>query len=260
MNDKILIKQPKNIFYEKNISFQIIPRLHNNDINVFKEFYSNMRNCSIRNSDHHGSDIYDVFWVYDEKNNSIIINEKIDCVVNDIFNQITIIAIWLYNKGYNIKGSFYWRTDNVIEYISLNNKKINHKIFVDDIGIENFVTKNQNINTIGTKIINDAKNKINKQKKSTNITPIVINTNNKESEEQIIINSIQDRLRFVENKVQSLAINNKYFWEICTFFGIFTVGSLIMYTVSNYDHNNFNSFNNIFHYSYYDKPLYGFII
>lgn len=285
MENQGINRNEQKIYYEKNAKFRIVPPLNDNDKSKFIQFLSETKNMytifnqnSIGDPNGNFPNFQDshFFWDFDETKGNIIINEKTEIVENDIFNQLTILLIWLFQKNYYLKGHFHCRIDNIIEYISLNgiNKFVTHHILVDD-KIDNQVN---DFDIDGGKIILDAKIKINEfinngnekddlvildKKKikpskkiemgskyfynknitcqqegsNKNISYIVINTDNKYDEERNVTNIFQERLTHVENELHALTRVNKFFWKICTVISVFTAGSFLMYMIMEKDSN-----------------------
>jgi hypothetical protein len=237
----------KKIFYEKEVNFYIIPNMIINDVFEFKKHVLHIR---IEYQTQYQKDCF--FWDFDEKTNSIIINENAYAIENDIFNQLTLLAHWLFKKNYHIKGSFHsripcGRTCSTIEHISMNgiNRLICHYMLVDidttehTLGIE-YLTEN-----MGNKIIIDAKNKIKKyidlQKIITDDNPIKFNKNiiskiiiqdktnytHKNEEIKLVIGSVQKRVTKLESKQKTQTKLNKFFMRTFTIIGLLIAGSLI---------------------------------
>jgi hypothetical protein len=263
----------KQIYYDKNAKFKIIPSIYGDDKNQFKQFFTETQKLYCTT----GDDNY-LFWDFDEENSNIIVDEINNIVENDIFNQITILVLWLFGKNYRVKGYFHCRMENIIEYISMDgvNKFITHHILADD----NIIDANRDRG----EIISDAKFKINKyirtvknqknkivsfntknnknksqkmmdtdtkyfyyknityreDKINKNMLYMVVNPNNEKEDDdegKIVIKAFHERLTNAENNLQSLAKVNKFFWKICTIISIFTTGSFLIYMSLSKDDN-----------------------
>jgi hypothetical protein len=93
-------------------------------------------------------------WAY-----GIIVNQSsdmIDMTENDIFVQFSEIVQWLFDQGYSLSGSFYYRTLSTIEYIFLDGQSnvIIHYVLMDKLNLNDYLS--------GEYILDDAKIKINK--------------------------------------------------------------------------------------------------
>lgn len=155
----------KQIYYDKNTNFKIIPKISTDDMKQFRLFLAEIKSLYSPTSNDNL-----LFWEFNEIDSKIIINETTNIVVNDIFNQLILLALWLFGKKYCLEGYFYCRIENIIEYIELDgiSKFITHHILIDDLDEINEANCNS--------IIPDAKYKINKfiKKKlqtSNNIIP-----------------------------------------------------------------------------------------
>lgn len=268
---KIFFEQmDKQIFYDKNSKFVVSPKIKPNDIQYISEHILKSRGmvnnfCSgntvvfpklIEFSDiqflnerkeyfSHLPDEHHYFWTFDPSQNSIVVDGNTKTTFGDIFNQFIEIAFWFFSNNYSLKGTFYCRRGDIIEYFETDgiNKVIIHCLVFDKIGIlemNNFIDGNS-LN--GNKIIDDCKKKIKKYMKNNspkliNYEHIIKNDNEIEKntisslmyeETQSVIKNLQERLIVVENKVKYLTRANKTLWKFCTIFGLVTVGYVIIY-------------------------------
>jgi len=228
----------KKIFYDKNATFDIMPHLSEKDVDAFKQYIESFQKTIFET--HHENCF---FWEYNEETNKIIINENAYAIQYFILNQLTIMAEWLFKNKYYIKGSFHYRINNTIEYITANDNKslINHHILYDDKKLKEFYENNINIEEIGSKIIFDAKNKIKKyvdvyhdhnkcspkENIKNNILYTIVDSIEKE-EYDIIVRSMQERIFSLENKQKSQAKVNKFLFRICTVIGLLTAGTIVL--------------------------------
>jgi hypothetical protein len=251
----------KKIFYEKEVKFYVVPNMIINDMFEFKKHILHIRT---EYQIQYQKDCF--FWDFDEKTNSIIVNENAYAIENDIFNQLILLTHWSFNKNYRIKGSYHSRTGNTIEYISMNGNDtfICHHVLVDSDTTENIINIDSLTDDIGNRIITDAKNKIKKhidlQKiiKNNNrddfnnvkfnkniISKIIIqnkpitpsNFTNRSSnsydnkEINLVIESIQKRVTELENRQKTQSKLNKFFFRTFTIIGLLTAGSLICFSM-----------------------------
>ena len=176
------------IFYEKDVEFKITPKI--------------CEKCKPELDDHlrqiYCEEIIKkcFYWSINYENSTIVVDESMECTVNNIYQQLSIIACWLFENGFKILGSFCYRIGNVIEFISMNDQDttITHYVMVDTDRLENFFASSKgtvdcasaldnsnDITIIGNNIITDAVEKMTKYneekntfKKSNNISfPLV---------------------------------------------------------------------------------------
>jgi len=269
--------QPKQILYQKNKEFIIVPTMTKQNTIEFDNFVKTLKNKYQSTSICNGKKIADCFfWDFNKTNNSIIINETTNITENDIFNQLTTLIFWLFDKNYLLKGSFLFKTGNIIEYIATDGitKFITHYVLTDEINIDKFnieYTADINAAVIQDKIMLDAeynlknairmreaKDEYKLQKYIKNIEngnkkkiirnkydPVqketvwyTVNPNESINEEnKLVINAIQERLTKTENNLKSLSKINKFFWKMCTIVSIITAGTLVIYIAFNNDIN-----------------------
>ena len=276
MFESALSIEKQYIYYENNASFIITPKLNETDTNKLKVHINNLNTSYVANlvagaqaerMERSGNKFtQSYFWAYNDDENSIVVDNTTDNVENDIFNQFSTIAFWLYSKNYNLQGSFHCRQGNFIEYISTDglNKMITHYVLFD-------VLKNSTLNklppelSLGEKILLDVDTKIKKyaksfdkiayqiapcdqpatwrqgQKELTNRTQSSI----KKQEKEILVACTQKRLNTVENNVKSLTKMNKLLWKVCTVLTVVSIGTVFVYMVFGSDSNN-PSINNTF--------------
>jgi hypothetical protein len=245
MNEPII----KKIFYEKNATFKIIPHLSQTDLYDYKTYVLELQK---NYQELYQQDCF--FWDLDGGENSIIINEN-SYTVTEILNQLIFMTCWLYDKKYYIKGSFHYRINNIIEYIATDgkNKFFSHYILIDDTKIEDFYENDSNIEEVGTKIIIDAKNKIRKcikfivgsksiknekskkKRKDNHVLYTVVDYDKKEGN-NLIIQSMQERIIQLENKQKSQVRMNKIIFKICTMISLLTASTFIYFSFQNRKH------------------------
>jgi hypothetical protein len=101
----------KKIVYNKDAQFAISPRLGLGDLADFRLFVGNLKN---RYQTTCGSSF---FWRFDETKNAIIVNNNTVVAENDIYDQLSAMVFWLYQRNYLAKGFFSCRVDALEEYI-----------------------------------------------------------------------------------------------------------------------------------------------
>lgn len=129
------------IFFETNSKFKIEPHISESKLEIEK-YLSNYQ-------------IY--FWKIDFQYSNIIVDDLSDSTSFDIYHQLLIVSEWLFNHGFSISGTFYFRINNIIEYISISheNNVFNHITLFEKNSIESFFINNTDISTIGNSIITD---------------------------------------------------------------------------------------------------------
>ena len=236
------------IFYYKDAKFKIIPKIHKNDMEDFRNFFINLINTYSES----GKNTF--FWDLNEINNTIIINKNIYSSY-DILDQLRLIIFWLFNKKYNVKGFLYFRINKVIEYIWTDGKtnNIKHFMLLDDNNVEEFfdicvansngeIADNCDSNKIYDKILDNTKYKIekfleisifgkNKKLKKNNIKIypvdfIDLSKNCIDDENKLLLCSMTDRLKGMEDDLKSLKFKNIFLQKTLTVIGLLTAGSL----------------------------------
>lgn len=208
------------IYYKKNTNFDISPTMNLNDVTKFRQY------ISFWQMEYKRIYIYDCyFWDYNESTNSIIINANNHAVEYDIFNQLMILIKWLFERNYHVEGSYYGRIGNFIEKITINSK-INfliHHILYDRI---------KTTFRDPTVILHDSKIKINK---CIGTSVLDISKYNSDigicnDENKLLIRSLQEKIRLIENDQKKQLAINKFFIRMFVAFGIITFGSICYLT------------------------------
>ena len=112
----------KHLYYDKHTKFQINPVISKSDIVDLNQYITDMPQND------------NFFWNYDSDTNTIIINNNNKMVEDNIFAQLINIYHWLHQKGYRLTGSTFYRTNDFIEYISIDDI-ISRYIFFDEINL-----------------------------------------------------------------------------------------------------------------------------
>jgi hypothetical protein len=210
----------KKIYYDRHSKFEIIPINPRVDLLSLEEFPASSELCE------HSS-----FWVYHPESQSIIVNESIENVHNDIFEQFVNIFTWLNKNGYSLRGSFIYHIGKCTEFIMVDGQTEH---------IEHFVIVNEEITNelINESVIENAKMKINdihrqKNNQTHEQQTIVIDNTVIREEHNALTESIQNRILTLENKVNHLAKENNYLRKTVKIVGILFVGFVFAYFASN---------------------------
>lgn len=144
------------IFYEKDTEFKIIPKICEKDKRELDIY--------LRNIFHEETIKKYFYWTVQCDNSIIIVDETMEFTVNAIYQQLSVIACWLFENGFKISGSFCYRIGNIIEYISMNGEDtfITHYVMIDKKKLEKFFMTSNDITCIGNDIIDDAIDKMKK--------------------------------------------------------------------------------------------------
>lgn len=187
------------LFYDRTSSFTIMPIFNEEDSKQFIIYIEKLR---IKYKMVNNCESY--FWNYDVIGHRIIINENIDVVDEDIFNQLYLISRWLFNRGYNLDGICYLRMGNMIEKIEVRyeNKLIIHQIMFDNfpyhILTDNLVNKQQ----VNEYILDKSKEKIDQQ---TVLSNCKSNTDGNQNLYEIMGN--------INNQISTINIQQKLTWS-----------------------------------------------
>ncbi|AZL89170.1 hypothetical protein QKC54_gp0669 [Megavirus baoshan] len=163
------------IVYDTKSNFQISPKMNCDMIHKLSKYISDLKKYYF---EIHGENCF--FWKLDQENSLIIIDEIIQNVNDDIFNQIYEIALWILSNNYYLVGDFCYVTENGIQYTIMNDndKFITHYTCVnkiDRLDFNNMIKINRQL------IIKQAKQQItqyiSKTKKENNHS-IIFNTFN----------------------------------------------------------------------------------
>ena len=208
-------KSEGRIFYENNVEFKILPSMAN--ITEFREYIINLKNTyMLDNSDR-------FFWEYNEINNSIIVNEKTDVVENNIFNQLIILILWLFEKNYSLSGSFCYRIGDKVEYISTdhNKKIVKHYILMDNLDMNEISSYE--------KIMTETKNRMRQhihEMESEHVDEMGFSSENT----NIILRTFQERLVMIEKKIKFIMDrNDNFIWKFLVGITMVTAFSFLTY-------------------------------
>lgn len=235
MNNSKMNQQNK-IMYSNKDYFEIIPNLSKKDTIAYKKYFDNIKNTDKRyfnnvSSECDNNDYF--FWTIDYENSIIISNKATLVVFSDIINQLAMLLYWIFENEYTIVGSYVYRSGFTIGSITIDNSKkiINHTISLDKINIDELTNISdpiiENLMDCAIKKINNAKSN---QPKINPVKKII------SKENALIIESMQNRLINVENKMKSYDKFNIFILKYCTVIGLLTAGSIIiMYSLSTRD-------------------------
>ena len=204
----------RQIFYDKYTKFTIKPDIDSVTVNCLIEFIDSQDNF---------------FWTFNRKLQAITIDDNTLIACYNIFEQLLMIYFWLQSKGYHLEGHAHYRTNNLIEFISMDTM-ISHYILFSGINDDQPIDK---------KLLYLSKNKLlselsNNKKKLKNSWPNEndIFDTNQDNKIQIL----EKRLVVAENQIKKLnqKINNKkyLFWRVCgvcTIISFFTIGTYFLY-------------------------------
>jgi len=140
------------IYYQRDAQFMatrvLVPDVLeelNTYIHTTKQLYSDKSNQG-----------HSFFWTYDESRKSIVVDETTVSVSNDIRDQLIQLATWCFNKGYRLKGHFYLRLPDSIEYIYMDgiSKLVKFFVLIDNMQLDETSVPDE------IAIMDDAKKKI----------------------------------------------------------------------------------------------------
>lgn len=175
----------KKLFYKRDSCFVVVPKLQPDDLLAFQKFISWVKSTGYTNNC--------FFWDFDVEKNMIVINDSIDLVENDIFDQLTTLVYWLFQRNYNIKGFVFYQVDDLSEFIYINgNNTVYHHTMLSAISGRKQKVKNY----------------------------------------QNMIKHLQTGLDTLENKVQDLEKTNNFLWKLCSVLSIFTIGSFFLIAIA----------------------------
>lgn len=142
------------VYYDSDSKFKIYPTLCEVDNIQFNKFIQML--TDIYNKKYNKETF---FWKYDGVD-SIIINNYDFVAENKIYNQLRKLVMWLYKNNYRVDGQYYGRINSCIEYIKIDSdsQMINYHIMHDDK--KNYFFGLSNSGELGSKIIINAKQKI----------------------------------------------------------------------------------------------------
>lgn len=119
----------KKIIFDKPVELYIYPKMTFESIKTFKKFISDIK----KTFSYHNS----FFWAFDSSRCLLTINESIEIVDADIFNQFVALAVWLFQRDYYLSGTFNYRIEELVGKISLLNNTpiINHQLVFEPFKI-----------------------------------------------------------------------------------------------------------------------------
>lgn len=215
------------IMYNNKDYFQIVPKLDANNAKAYRKYFDNTK----------FKDKKYFFWSIDYENSIIKSNNSASVVFSDVINQLAIILRWIFENGYSIRGYYYYRVGFTIGCISINNSKkiIDHMILLDKINIDEI----PNLDSVAIEeLMDDGIDKINSAMIDNAARINGIEKDIILEEHTLIIESMQNRLITVENKMKSHDEFNMYISRYCTIVGLIMAGSFIaMYSLSARDNS-----------------------
>uniref|UniRef100_A0A6C0C8K3 Uncharacterized protein n=1 Tax=viral metagenome TaxID=1070528 RepID=A0A6C0C8K3_9ZZZZ len=137
-----------NVYYQRDAKFVIIPNM--NDIDTKKLLHHITQLKKMYTSDNSHS----FFWKFDVKNNAIVVDETSASISSDVQEQLSLIAMWIFERGHHMKGQFILKINKLIKYFYMNGyqKSISNLELFDETDMKNITSENI--------IMYDAKNKI----------------------------------------------------------------------------------------------------
>jgi hypothetical protein len=141
-----VISMNKKVFYDNKFHFAILPELKNSELNLLTDYIYRDRDCYSNN-----------FWIVTTK--SIEANSS-SIATDDIYSHLITILEFLFERKYTVIGNFYYRIDNRIEYITINqNNLIKHVTLIDNNSINILFCKKDE--ELEEKIMKSSINRIN---------------------------------------------------------------------------------------------------
>ncbi|BCS83377.1 hypothetical protein QLL95_gp0746 [Cotonvirus japonicus] len=233
------------IIYERDVHFVIVPTLCNETVKMIHDFINTLK---YTHAEFYHTNCF--FWKFDKEKNSIVVDNDINIVENNIFDQLVTISYWLYDRKFKLQGTFYCRTENIIEYISMDGftNLLVHHVLIDVI--EDSIIDNEENNTINimtnakkkmdiylnkdTNINNDLQTECSCKKLSSNKfynnTFYITNVPEMQQNHQIQTEfNMKEKLLEIENKITSINKNNDLFWKASAIFGIIAVSSICLF-------------------------------
>lgn len=137
-----------NVYYQRDATFIIQPRMRDIDVKRLLQHIVQLKKMYTADSSH------TFFWKFDVKNNSIVIDESSISISFDIQEQLSMIAVWIFEHGYLMKGQFTLKVNKLIRHFAMDGvrKSISTLELFDDADVK--YTDCENI------IMYDAKTKI----------------------------------------------------------------------------------------------------
>lgn len=198
------------ILYDKQTKFSINPKMDAvtaNNLNIFMDTISTH-----------------LFWSFDIINNCICINESNNCVHHDIFGQLLEIHKWLNKYGYTLTGSVYYRTENSIEFVTIDSIVSHYILYdpVDDLSVEPaemFMAKNKLASKM-EKMDSRSKGRLNGMWPRKNLLC------------GYTVDSVEPKVEIInQTKFVKKNYYQKYiFWKICSLISCFTLASYMLCT------------------------------
>ena len=193
------------------------------------------------------------FWKYNSDKNTLTINDVKYSVEGDTFNQLVILANWLFDKKYKLVGSYHAIIDGNIEYISSNgiDAVLSHcilmmnnietrdkkKVLIDkndqnlieaiNSSVSEYLDKNPQATTpvkyynVPDKTVNINVNLEYEKSKQDNITIDIIR------EQNIVLNNLQTRITHLEKKQKTQYYINFFMMKIIPVMSLFTMAGFI---------------------------------
>lgn len=109
----IIDMQNNHVYYQRDAKFSITPNINEIDAKKLVHHIARLKKMYVESNTH------TFFWKFNvvHKSNSIIIDETAASISFDVLEQLSMIAMWIFEHGYFIKGDFTFRINKVIKYL-----------------------------------------------------------------------------------------------------------------------------------------------
>ena len=226
------IASDNKIFYDKYTKFCVNPSMNKKMSNEFINYV---------NFIHRNNNFF--FWTFDSNSDTIVINENIQVVKDNIFDQLMVIYHWLYQRGYKLEGSTYYRTNNLIEYISMDTI-ISHYTLFDEIDRHYRILMTNSKKKMLSEINSHNKLKLLKLynkwpvKKFRKTKQKNFKVNNLRQKDRKAIKLMKKKLTNTESQIKTLIMENNFFLKTCGLISCFTIGIYLILSTIQYNNNS----------------------
>lgn len=107
------------VYYQRDAKFTITPNISDTDAKKLIHHIARLKKMYMENNTH------TFFWKFNiaHKSNSIVIDETAASISFDVQEQLSMIAMWVFERGYFIKGDFTFRINKVIKYLYMDGQR-----------------------------------------------------------------------------------------------------------------------------------------
>lgn len=111
--------QNNHVYYQRDAKFTITPNITDFDAKKLIHHIARLKKMYAEN------DTHTFFWKFNvtRKNKSIVIDETAASISFDVQEQLSMIAMWIFERGYFIKGDFTFRINKVIKYLYMDGQR-----------------------------------------------------------------------------------------------------------------------------------------